>query len=189
MPAMSGGLWETRRSGNAVKTTINGRKVVLKDSFKEHVLKKLSRFDRFFGDDAEAHVTVTVEHERQIVEITIRYKEMIYRAEQVTTDMLPSFDQAVDAILKQIDRNKTRLSKRLKAGAFEKSAPVGPEPDYEVVKVKKFPIKPMDPEEAILQMNLLGHQFFAFINLDTNNVNVVYRRHDGTYGVLEPVAG
>lgn len=170
-----------------MKTTISSRKTVLKDAFKERAQKKLSRFDRFFGEDAEAHVTVSVEHERQTVEITIRYKGMIYRAEQVTTDMLTSFDQAVDAILKQIDRNKTRLTKRLKAGAFDKGTPVGPEPDYEVVKVKKFPIKPMDPEEAILQMNLLGHQFFAFINNETNSVSVVYRRHDGTYGVLEPV--
>ena len=101
-----------------------------------------------------------------------------------------SLDNAADAMMRQITRNKARLEKRLRAGAFENL----PEteinsPDYEVVKVKTFSVKPMNVEEAILQMNLIGHEFYTFLNEQTNTVNVVYRRREGGYGVLDPVLG
>jgi putative sigma-54 modulation protein len=173
-----------------MKITISGRKVTLKDAFKERVEKKLGKFEKFFEEDAQAYVTVTLEGDRQTVEITIKNKGMFYRAEETTKDMLFSLDNAADSMLHQITRNKSRLEKRLKAGAFEDMPEAAvKETKFEVVKFKKFIVKPMDVEEAILQMNLIGHEFFTFLNDQTNVVNVVYRRREGGYGVLEPTLG
>lgn len=170
-----------------MKISITGRKVTPKDTFKERVERKLTKFDRFFDEEAEAHVTVTVEKERQTVEITIRNRGMLYRAEETSKDMLFSLDNAVDSLLKQIGRNKSRLSKRLKEGAFDKGAlQEEQQDDFDIVRVKHFALKPMTVEEAILQMNLLDHEFFTFIDAATGAVSVVYKRHDGRYGVLEP---
>lgn len=168
-----------------MKVTITGRKVSLKDVFKEKVEKRLAKFNRFFEDDAQAFVTVTVEGGRQTVEITIKNKGMIYRAEETTRDMQYSFDDAADSIMRQITRNKSRLEKRLRKGAFENVEETD-EADFNVVKVKTFNVKPMGVDEAILEMNLVGHEFFAFLNDQTNAVNVVYRRKEGGYGLLEP---
>lgn len=173
-----------------MKTTITGRKVTLKDAFKEKVEKRLSKFDKFFEEDALAHVTVTVEGERQTVEITIKNKGMLYRAEETTKDMQFSLDNAADSMMRKITRNKGRLEKRLRAGAFEDMPEtVSKAPEFDVVKVKSFAVKPMNVEEAILEMNLIGHEFFAFLNDQTNTVNVVYRRRVGGYGILEPTLG
>ena len=173
-----------------MKITITGRKVTLKDAFKERVEKKLGKFQKFFEEDAQAFVTVTVEGERQTVEITIKNKGIIYRSEETTKDMLYSLENAGDSLMRQITRNKNRLEKRLKVGAFEgmTTAPT-PTSNFDVVKVKTFSVKPMDVEEAILQMNLLGHEFFTFLNDQTNTMNVVYKRREGGYGLLEPTLG
>lgn len=168
-----------------MKVTITGRKVSLKDVFKEKVEERLAKFNRFFEDDAQAFVTVTVEGGRQTVEITIKNKGMIYRAEETTRDMQYSFDDAADIIMRQITRNKSRLEKRLRKGAFANVEETS-EADFNVVKVKTFNVKPMGVDEAILEMNLVGHEFFAFLNDQTNAVNVVYRRKEGGYGLLEP---
>lgn len=170
-----------------MKVSIMGRKFTLKDAFKERVENKLKKFERFFDEDAEAFVTVTVEKERQTVELTIKNKGMIYRSEETTKDMVFSFDAAVDSLMRQINKNKSRLAKRLKAGAFENSEEEESRPSYDVVRVKRFAVKPMDEAEAILQMNLLGHEFFTFLNMQTETINVIYKRHDGSYGILEPV--
>lgn len=177
-----------------MKITITGRKVNLRDSFKELVDKKLSKFERFFGDDAEANVTVTLEKNRQTVEITVRSKGYIYRAEQTSDDMNDALDTAVDRLAGQIRKNKTKLDKRLKAEKpaavyepLEEDQPeVEEESEFLIIRSKKFQVRPMDIEEAILQMNMLGHEFFMFRNDFTNEINVVYRRHDGNYGLLEP---
>lgn len=184
-------LWQTInfKGDDHMKTTITGRKITLKDAFKERVEKKLSKFNKFFEEDAQAYVTVTLEAERQTVEITIKNKGMIYRAEETTKDMQFSLDNAVDSIMRQITKNKVRLEKRLRAGAFEDIEPVTAAPEFDVVKVKSFAVKPMSVEEAILQMNLIGHEFFAFLNDQTDTVNVVYKRHVGGYGLLEPTLG
>ena len=170
-----------------MKITISGRKVTLKEPFKERVEKKLHKLDRFFEEDAEARVTVGIERDRQTVEITIKNKGMIYRTEETTRDMLQSFDTALDAMMRQISKNKAKLTKRLRAGAFEGMPQEEQEAGYDIVKVKRFSLKPMDVEEAILQMNLSGHEFYTFLNSQSDQVNVVYRRKDGRYGVLEPV--
>jgi putative sigma-54 modulation protein len=168
--------------------TIIGRKVTLKNAFKERVEKKLQKFEKFFDDDAEAHVTVRVEKERQIVEITIRNKGLIFRAEETSKDMLKSFDDAVDSLFRQINKNKSKLVKRLKVGAFD-GEPVEDDANYDDVRVKRFAVKPMSVDEAILQMNMLDHEFFTFLNDENNTFCVVYKRHDNSYGVLEPTLG
>jgi putative sigma-54 modulation protein len=172
-----------------MKLTITGRKVDLKDIFKNRVEKKLEKFRKFFEEEAQAFVTVSVNKDRQTVEITIKNKGIIYRSEETTRDMQFSLDNAVDNLMRQINKNKARLEKRLREGAFE-DIPAGPaETEYEIVKIKTFPVKPMNIEEAILQMNLIGHEFYTFLNEETESMSVVYRRHDGGYGVLEPVLG
>lgn len=169
--------------------TITGRKVALKDSFKERVEKKLKKFDRFFDDKAQANVTVTLEKNRQTVEVTIKSSGMIFRAEETQPLMEDALDKVTDALIRQIRKNKTKLEKRLRANAFDAinmADEVVEETDFKIVKAKKFPIKPLDVEEAILQMNMLGHEFFMFRNANTGEINVVYRREDGDYGILEP---
>lgn len=173
---------------------ITGRKTHLKDPFKDKVVKKVTKFDRFFEPDATAFVTVTVEGDRQTVEITIKSKGIVFRSEETSPDMSASLDVAVDHILRQIHKNKSRLEKRLRVGAFDNAPelpdipPIEAVPSFDVVKVKSFPVKPMDVQEAILQMNLSGHLFFAFQNAKTETVNIVYKRGKGGYGLLEPVA-
>ncbi len=167
---------------------ITGRKVILKEAFKQRVEQKLRKLDKFFEEDAEAHVTVRVERERQIVEVTVRNRGMIYRAEESTKDMLSSFDSAVDVLVRQINGNKARLAKRLRAGAFE-GEQLGQPEDYGEIRIKRFPVKPMSVEEAILQMDMLGHAFFTFMDADTQQIRVAYKRRDGGYGILVPEQG
>ena len=166
--------------------TISARNTVVKDSFKERVDKKLGKFDRFF-DEAEAFVTVTNEGERETVEVTIKSKKLVFRAEKTTSDRIDSLESVCDLLFRQIVKNKSKLEQRLKASAFNAEyddAPYQPE-EYQVVRTKRFPVKPMDVEEAILQMNMLGHDFFVYRNVATNEVNVVYKRNNGAYGVIE----
>lgn len=171
-----------------MKVTTTGRKCTLRPSFVERTETKLSKLDKFFDTDAAADVTVSNERNRQRVEITIRYNGMVFRAEETAEDANEAVDRLMDVLLRQIRKNKTRLEKRLRSHAFDD---VAPEPDwaeeeYNVVKSKTFPVKPMDVQEAILQMNLIGHQFYMFRNGETGEINVVYHRRDGDYGLLEP---
>lgn len=176
-----------------MKVTITGRKVNLRDNFKELATKKLARFDRIFDADADAHVVVTVEHNRQTVEITIRQRGMIYRAEATEFEMNDALDRVISALGRQIRKNKTKLEKQIHSGAIDQyieeytyTDAVEEVNEFEVVKSKKFFVNPLSVDEAILQMNLLGHQFFMFRNADTEEINVVYKRDNGGYGLLEP---
>ena len=171
-----------------MKITIVGRKVNLRDNFKELAEKKLSKFDRIFDEDAEATVTVTVERNRQTVEITIKQRGMIYRAEETTQEMNEALDHVVAALGKQIRRNKTKLERTKKMQPVELTDTYYDEPDeeYQLVRTKRFFVKVKTPEEAILQMNLLGHEFFMFRDDVSGEINVVYRRKDGDYGLLVP---
>ena len=171
---------------NSMKITITGRKVNLKDSFKERVEKKLSKFEKFFEDDSEAFVTVHVEPGRHTVEITVKdIGGMIYRAEETAEDMLDALEKVCDVLFRQICRNKNRLERRLKAGAFEDIEALDEEEGFKIVRSKNFEMKPMGVEEAILQMNMLGHMFFLFYNMDSDCVCVVYKRKDSGYGLIE----
>ena len=178
-----------------MKIAITSRKVNLRDNFKERVEKKLSKFNRIFGEDAQANVTVTLEKNRQTVEVTIRQNGMVYRAEQTAEEMNDALDAVVDVLGRQIRKNKCRLEKKMRAAVlddFLAHEDVSDETDdveeqeYQVVRSKRFPVKPLDVEEAILQMNMVGHQFDMYRNAETGEINVVYRRKDGTYGLLEP---
>ncbi len=171
-----------------MKTTITAKKTTIRDSFKERIDKKLSKFDRFFDDTAAANVVVRTEGGRETVEVTINNRGMIYRAEKTTADRADSLDAVVDVLFKQIVKNKSKLESRMKAAGFENiEEPMEEEAAPEPIKVKKFEITSMTTDEAILQMNLLNHAFFLFRNADTGEMNVVYRRHGDSYGVIEPI--
>lgn len=176
-----------------MKIAITSRKVNLRDNFKERVEKKLSKFNRIFDEDAQANVTVTLEKNRQTVEVTIRQNGMVYRAEQTAEEMNDALDAVVDVLGRQIRKNKCRLEKKMRAAVLddflaqeELDEDDMEEKEYEVVRSKRFPVKPLDVEEAILQMNMVGHQFYMYRNAETGEINVVYKRKDGTYGLLEP---
>lgn len=171
-----------------MKITVIGRKCTPRDSFKEHAEKKLSKIDRFFGDSATAKVTATVEKTSQTVEITVLNEGMIFRAQAKADNMNEALDDCVDLLIRQIRKNKTKLEKRLRQGAFDEwaGAEVEEEAEFQLVRTKTVPIKPQSVDEAILQMNLLGHQFYMFRNAANEAVAVVYRRDDGGYGLIEP---
>lgn len=166
---------------------ITSRNTSVRDEFRERCAKKLKKFDRFFGENADAVVTVSTQNGRETVEVTITSEGMIFRAEKTTSDRIDSLEAASDALTKQITRNKTRLEKKFRTGAFQPSfsSDISPE-EYGIVRIKRFPLKPMNVQEAILQMNMLDHSFFMFRNEETDEVNVVYRRNDENYGLLVP---
>ena len=174
-----------------MKITVTGRQLHVRDSLKELIQDKLRRFERFFDDDTEAFVSFSARHGMQMVEITISTPTAMFRSEEGDETFQNAIDRAVDVLERQIRKNKTRLEKRLRNGAFRTL----PESDGEVleeeefnIRRKSFPLKPMSVEEAILQMNLIGHAFFVFTNADTEETCVVYRRKDGGYGFIEPSA-
>ena len=175
-----------------MKITYTARKVTLRDNFKDRVEKKLAKFKKLFSDDAQAFVVVTLEKNRQTVEITIRDNRMVYRAESTMTEMNDALDRVIDILMRQIRKNKTRLEKRIKNGGSldeitaELPTEEEPEDEYQVVRKKQILVKPINVEEAILEMNMVNHDFFMFINAETDEINVVYKRQDGNYGVLEP---
>jgi putative sigma-54 modulation protein len=175
-----------------MKITIVGRKCTPRDSFKERAQKKLSKIDRFFGDDAQAKVTVTVEKSEKVVEVTVIYNGMIFRAEEKAAEMIEALDKCVDSLIRQIRKNKTRVEKQLRSGAFDNfivEESVSEEIDFDVVRTKNVDLKPQSVEEAILQMNLLDHQFYMFRDSENDTISVVYKRNDGGYGVITPRNG
>lgn len=167
----------------ALKTTI-------REPFKEKAEKKLGKFDRFFGENASAQVTVTSEKGRETVEVTINSGGLVFRAEKTTNDRLDSLDAIIDILFKQIVKNKSKLEVRTRGFNFD-SIPTGlhdtEDESYNLVKHKRFEVQPMDVDEAILQMNMLGHNFFIFENISTGELNVVYCRYGGDYGLIEPI--
>ena len=156
---------------------------------KEYAEKKISKIDKYFKTESEAFVTFSTERGRYIAEVTIKNNGMFYRVKETTGDMCASIDSAVATIERQIRKNKTRLEKRLRTDAFERVVvPMvddEPEEEFKVVRNKRFSIQPMGVQEAILQMNLLEHEFFAFRNADAGDAfAVVYKRNDGGYGLI-----
>ena len=173
-----------------MKITITGRKCSPRDSFKEHAEKKLAKIEKFFGSEAEAKVTVTVEKSSQTVEITVNNNGMVFRSQERAENMNEALDKCVDTLIRQIRKNKTRIEKKLRAGNFDAFADeaevVSEEVEYELVRNKTVLLKPQSVEEAILQMNLVGHQFYVFLNEENGEINVVYRRSDAGYGLITP---
>ena len=172
-----------------MKTTIVARKMDLTPGLKEYIETKLEKLNKFFDDDSEAKVTMSVEKNRQKIEATIYCRDTIYRVEQSTSDMYVTMDKIIDDMERQIRKHKTRLEKRLRQDAFVDmgvyEVPVEEETEFNIIKTKSLTTKPMSNEEAILQMNLLGHSFFVYKNSETEQNNIVYKRKDGNYGVIE----
>lgn len=162
-----------------------GKKVTLTEDFKQKAEKKLQKIEKLVQEPV-ANVVVSAVREQATVELTIKSGGFMFRAEKTATDKLDALEDGVDTIIRQIRKNKTRLEKRLTQSITE--LPPDEEDSFEVVKYKKFVLKPMSVEEAILQMNLLGHTFFMYRDAHTDGINVVYRRKDGDYAVLEPEA-
>ncbi|MGM9521879.1 MAG: ribosome hibernation-promoting factor, HPF/YfiA family [Oscillospiraceae bacterium] len=178
-----------------MRFTFTEKRIQVSEDIRSYAEKKIAKLDRFFKSEAEAFVTFSTERGRYIAEVTIRSNGMFYRVSESTGDMYASIDSAVASIERQIRKNKTRLEKKLREGAFEREikAPVVPEVEeeeaeqaFEIVRTKRFSIKPMTTEEAILQMNLLDHEFFVFKNQEDNDAfAVVYKRKSGGYGLIE----
>lgn len=172
-----------------MKITVIGRKCTPRDSFKDRAEKRLQKVEKFFGSDAEAKITATVEKNEQIVEVTIYHDGMIFRSQERAVNMNDALDRCADSIVRQIRKNKTKVGKKLRQAAFEEYDAIEtfePEDDYDVVRSKEITLKPQSVDEAILQMNLLDHQFYMFLDSQTYKICVVYARKDGGYGVLIP---
>lgn len=175
-----------------MKIIVSGKNIDVTEALKEKATKKVGKLDKYFHHDAEAHITLSVQKNRQIVEVTIPFEGGVLRAEEDNQDMYASIDKVVDSLERQIRRNKTKLEKRFHEGGLRlenfkfDNHDVDEEHKFEIVRTKRFAIKPMTVEEAVLQMNLLGHEFFMFSNAETQEANVVYRRKDGNYGLIEP---
>jgi putative sigma-54 modulation protein len=171
--------------------TISGKNIEITEALRYRTLKKFSKLEKFFPPHADAQITMSVQKSRHILEATIYFNDVVMRAEVENDDMYSCIDKAIDKIEGQIRKNKTKLAKKLRSTAFKPEnfatdEYIEEEADFKIVRTKRFAVKPMTAEEAILQMNLLGHVFFVFSNSDTNEINVVYKRKDGNYGLIEP---
>ena len=172
-----------------MKLKMFGRKVNLKQNFIEMAEKRMQKLDKFFGEDAEGQITVTVEKDWQTAEVTVKSKGFIYRAEKSAPDMETAFADAVDLLTRQIVKNKERLGTRVKRAEVDEQAKGFEEmagEEYVIAREKRFAVEPMTTDDAILQMNMLGHSFFLFRDVDSGELNVIYRRHDAAYGLLIP---
>ncbi len=177
-----------------MKINIIGRNIEVTEGLRSTIEKKLNKFDKFFSQDVDAHVTLTVQKSNQIVEVVIPFNGIVLRAEDSTNDMYKTIDQVVDKLERQVRKQKTKLERRhqgegLKFQFLESNTNSylnEDELENKIVKSKRFPIKPMSAEEAILQMELVGHNFFVYIDDRSEDVNVVYKRRDGNYGLIEP---
>ena len=173
-----------------MRITISGKNIDVTQGLKDAVYEKLGKLEKYFTPETEAIVTLSVEKNRQKIEVTVPVKGSVIRAEQVSDDMYVSIDLVQEIIERQMRKHKTRLVNRNRGGGnFQKAfieMEVEDPDEVQIVRTKKFAMKPMDPEEACVQMELLGHNFFVFRNAETDDVSVVYKRKGNTYGLIEP---
>ncbi|MDR0324900.1 MAG: ribosome-associated translation inhibitor RaiA [Oscillospiraceae bacterium] len=166
-----------------------GKQANISDKLKDYAEKKVGKLEKFFKNESEAQITVAGENNRQSVEITVRHDGMYFRAHESGDDRFAMIDKAVAAIERQIRKNKTRLEKSLHQGVLREAefsaGDIAEEREFEIVRTKRFSLKPMTTEEAILQMNLLHHEFFVFRNIESGSFAVVYKRGRGGYGLIE----
>ncbi|MGO1469248.1 MAG: ribosome hibernation-promoting factor, HPF/YfiA family [Tissierella sp.] len=172
-----------------------GKNVELTDALKEVTEQKLSKLEKYFEDPINGNVTFSTQRNNKTIEVTINLPGTILRAEETSDDMYASIDKSVDILERQIRKYKTRLQKRYKEGQtirFENVLPYEREEETEdpdkptIVRRKRFFLQPMNYEEAVLQMELLGHNFFVFRSAETEEISVIYKRKDGNYGLIEP---
>ena len=173
-----------------MRFTITGRNIEVTQGLREAVEDKLGKLDRFFAPATEAVVRLSVQKDIQKIEVTIPVKGHIIRAEESSSDMYVSIDLVEEILERQLKKYKNKLiDKKQSAPSFSEAflqEDASAEEEIQIVKSKKFAVKPMDPEEACVQMELLGHNFYVFLNADTEEVNVVYKRKGGTYGLIDP---
>ena len=183
-----------------MKLHVRGENIEVTAALRDYVEKKLGRLDRYFdnGELKDVNVTLRVLRGDGIIEVTIPMSGVLIRAEETHPDMYAAIDLVIEKLERQIRKYKTKINRKLRHDATTKvamrqaesvSVLTDEEVDQEeisIVRTKRFAFKPMDPEEAVMQMDLLGHNFFVFQNSETNEVNVVYRRNDGKYGLIEP---
>lgn len=174
-----------------MKLNFTGKNMEITEALKDVTSRKLKKLDKYFQSDVEGNVVYSVERNWKIFEVTINLPGTILRVEEASDDMYTSIDKAVDVLERQIRKYKTKLQRKQQTGEtirFENVMPL--EEDGEdkpkIVKTKRFGMKPMSAEEAVLQMELLGHSFFVFMNAESDEVSVVYKRKDGNYGLIEP---
>ena len=178
-----------------MKINIIGRKITVTDKIRDYAEKKLTKLDKFFKEEPEARIVIGSIKDNEYVEASIFASGMIYRAEVIDVDVITAMDKIVDVIERQIRKNKTRLEKKIKRDAVNDTVMISGDDytegedvsEFRIVKKKRFAVKPMSPEEAVLQMNLLGHSFFVFKNSQTDQMNVVYKRKDGNYAIIESI--
>lgn len=188
-PAFHGKILNSKGDGS-MNFIISGKNLAVTEGLRTAVEDKLGKLERYFTPDTEVTVTLSVEKERQKIEVTIPVKGSIIRSEQVSNDMYVSIDLVEEVIERQLRKYKNKIvDRQQEAGNFQKAYL---EKEYEedeevkIIRTKKFDIKPMYPEDACVQMELLGHNFFVFVNAETDQVNVVYKRKGSTYGLIEP---
>lgn len=174
-----------------MKFNIRGLNITVYDSMKERIEKKLSKLSKFFPEDTIADVTLSTQRDTKTIEVTIPVKGGMIRAEEGTDDFFVTLDRVLEVLARQIRRHRERLIDRTQSSEgfgdfFAEEETADEDDEIRIEKVKKFDFKPMDPEEACLQMDLLGHDFFVFKDAATNETCVVYRRKNGTYGLIEP---
>lgn len=174
-----------------MKFTISGKNIDVTDSMRKAVTEKLGKLERYFTPETRIIVTMSVEKDRHKIEVTIPLKGNVIRSEQVSNDMYVSIDLVEEVIERQLRRYKQKLIDHHQEDSFRKEFidnDTEPADEIKIVRVKQFEIKPMYPEDACVQMELLGHSFFVFCNAETDQMNVVYKRKGGTYGLIEPEA-
>ena len=180
------------RKEASMKYVIVGKNMEVTESLKDAVTQKLDKLDKFFSPDTEIHVTLQVNRDRHKIEVTIPVRDNIIRSEQVSNDMYVSIDLVEEVIERQLKKYKSKLIKRhQEAAAFKREyveRSYYDEEDIKIVRKKQFDLKPMYPEDACVQMELLGHSFYVFINAETEQIAVVYKRKGNTYGMIEPEA-
>ena len=173
-----------------MRITITGRNIEITDGLKSAVEEKLAKLEKYFTPDTDVFVTLSVEKERQKIEVTIPVKGNIIRSEQVSSDMYVSIDLVEEVIERQLKKYKNKLiSKKQNTASFRKEfieKEVEADDEIQIIRTKRFGMKPMYPEDACVQMELLGHNFFVFRNAETEEVNVVYKRKGNTYGLIDP---
>jgi len=184
-----------RERGGRMRLEIRGKNIEVTDALKDYTTKRLSKLEKYIDDVKTAQVALSLEAEGHKVEVTIPLNGVILRGEEASEDMYTSIDIVVEKLEKQIEKYKTKLYKSYRGAGLKQTVAdaIKKELDqkdttekFKVVRTKRFAWKPMDEEEAIMQMNLLGHTFFVFFNADSDEVNVVYKRKDGNYGLIEP---
>lgn len=174
-----------------MKVIVRGRNIQVTDALKEYAEKRVSKLERFLDNFGDAQVLLTVENQSHRIEVTIPVNGMILRGEETTGDMYTSVDLVVEKLERQVEKHKGKLIRRRTQGEQKTATAAklaGDKDDGEptIVRTKRFQVKPMPVDEAILQMNLLGHSFFVFPNAETERINVLYKRKDGNYGLIEP---